>query len=333
VQRIVDLGHGLPPVCRLGLATRGNTHLRAEDVEHAVDRGLNYLNWCGKPDGLSQAVARMGPRRRDVAVAVQFQARTARAAEKEFARILKELRSDYLDIATLYYVESDQEWRQITAPGGVWDVLRRFRKQGALRMIGLTSHQRKLAADWAQQVVEGGDASQGRSMDQPAKSASQPTGAPELPGKTAGRPQDAPERPADSREGPPSQWPDMQPDMRLDMLMVRYNLAHRGAEREVFPIAVARRMPVVTFTGLRWRALLEPTPSDPEGFQPPLAADCYRFCLSNPAVSVALTAPGDRSHLENSLRLLEDWRAPEAAERKRWLAHGDRVHRHASEFW
>ena len=33
-------------VCRLGLATRGNTSLEPEDVELAFDQGINYLNWC-----------------------------------------------------------------------------------------------------------------------------------------------------------------------------------------------------------------------------------------------------------------------------------------------
>jgi predicted aldo/keto reductase-like oxidoreductase len=305
VQRTVDLGHGLPPVCRLGLATRGNTHLRAEDVEYAIERGVNYLNWCGKPDGMSQAVAGLG-RRRDVAVAVQFQARTARAAEHEFSCILKELRSDFVDIATLYYVESEEEWRQLIAPGGVWELLARFKSQGALRMIGLTSHQRGLAAGWAQEAVGQADGSPGVA-DKPRENgrAAQETG-----------------------------WAGGHPgDYRLDMLMVRYNAAHRGAESEVFPVSTARHMPVVTYTGLRWRALLDPTPQDPPGFRPPRAADCYRFCLSSPAVAVALMAPGERRQLEENLGLLEDWRAAEPCEAQQLLAHGDRVHRHASEFW
>jgi predicted aldo/keto reductase-like oxidoreductase len=92
-------------------------------------------------------------------------------------------------------------------------------------------------------------------------------------------------------------------------------------------------MPVVTYTGLRWRDLLNPTPEDPAGFQPPSAAECYRFCLSEPAVSVALMAPGNRQHLEENLSLLEDWRAADADESARIVAHGDRVHRHAREFW
>ena len=85
----------------------------------------------------------------------------------------------------------------------------------------------------------------------------------------------------------------------------------RGAERDVFPVARERRIPVVTFTGLRWKGLLAATPEDPPGFTPPSAVECYRFCLANPAVAVALAAPGNRSELDQDLALLDDWRAQE----------------------
>ena len=266
------LGIGLPPVCRLGLATRGNTHLQVKDVERAVEHGINYLNWCGHVDGLSRAVARMGSERRNVVVAAQFQARSARDAEQEFTSMLEELGTDYIDVLTLYYVESESEWREITEPGGAWDYLAEEKRRERLKLIGLTSHQRPLAAQWAE------------------------TG-------------------------------------KLDLLMIRYNAAHRGAEREVFPIAQRMHIPVVTFTGLRWKALLQLTPDDPPGFSPPSAVDCYRFCLSHPAVTVALMAPGNRAELEEDLRLLDDWSVPNASERHRLVEHGERVKRHAGAFW
>ena len=39
------------PVCRLGLASHGNTAITAEDVLHAVSRGVNFLNWSGFAEG------------------------------------------------------------------------------------------------------------------------------------------------------------------------------------------------------------------------------------------------------------------------------------------
>jgi predicted aldo/keto reductase-like oxidoreductase len=270
--REIHLSADLPPVCRLGLATRGNTHLRPDDVEHAIARGLNYLNWCGHPDGMSRAVAALGGSRDQVVVAAQFQARSAADAAREFASMQDQLRTERIDVVTLYYVESEQEWGEITGPGGAWEYLAEQKCRGRVKLIGLTSHQRRLAAAWAGSG-------------------------------------------------------------RLDLLMIRYNAAHRGARREVFPTTSARGIPVVAFTGLRWRALLAPTPADPAGFQPPGAADWYRFCLAEPAIAVVLTAPGDRRELEENLALLDDWRPPHADQHEALRLHGDRVRGHAGLFW
>ncbi len=59
------------PVCRLGLASRGGpaSALTPDDVLHAVERGVNFLNWPGfadEPggaDAMSEAIAALGPRR------------------------------------------------------------------------------------------------------------------------------------------------------------------------------------------------------------------------------------------------------------------------------
>src|SRR5262249_26883532 len=93
------------PVCRLGLATRGNTNLVADDILYAVDRGVNFLNWCGTRNALPRAVRALGSRRRDVLICVQFEARTAADAKRELASILGELGTDYVDVLTFYYVE------------------------------------------------------------------------------------------------------------------------------------------------------------------------------------------------------------------------------------
>ena len=48
----------LPPVRRLGLATRGNTHLTQDDVWLALHAGINYWNWCGHEDGMASDSSR-----------------------------------------------------------------------------------------------------------------------------------------------------------------------------------------------------------------------------------------------------------------------------------
>ena len=119
------------PIRRLGLATRGDSDLTPEDVQHAVDSGVNFLNWCGVPDGLSHFVANLGTRRAEVAVCVQFEARTAREARNELKSLLKQLHTDYLDVLTFYYVEQREEWQEIVAPGGALEVCTAAQHEGA----------------------------------------------------------------------------------------------------------------------------------------------------------------------------------------------------------
>ena len=115
MRRTFQFDENTPPLCRLGLATRGNTHLSPADVRYAVERGVNYLNWCGRPDGLSSAVAGMGAEREEIVLAWQLKSRTASGAERELDDALRELNTDYIDVVTFYYVEREGEWCEIAS--------------------------------------------------------------------------------------------------------------------------------------------------------------------------------------------------------------------------
>jgi aryl-alcohol dehydrogenase-like predicted oxidoreductase len=118
----------------------------------------------------------------------------------------------------------------------------------------------------------------------------------------------------------------------LDLLMIRYNAAHRGAEQEVFPVTEALGMPVIAYTALRWGGLLRPTPDDPPGLVVPPASAWYRFALQPPAVTVALAAPHDRAELDEALRVLDAAGPMDGTEYERLADHGRRVRRHAGNF-
>src|SRR5947199_8870265 len=71
------------PVCRLGLASRGDSALTVADVHHALGRGVDFLNWPGTDDALARAVAGLGPARERVVVCAQFEARSAADTAQE----------------------------------------------------------------------------------------------------------------------------------------------------------------------------------------------------------------------------------------------------------
>jgi aryl-alcohol dehydrogenase-like predicted oxidoreductase len=108
-------------------------------------------------------------------------------------------------------------------------------------------------------------------------------------------------------------------DPAYGAIMVRYNAAHPGAEKEVFPhlAASAKERPgVVAYTATRWGALLDPK-LIPEGEPKPRASDCYRFALTNPAVDVTLCGPADAEELEEALSALD--RGPMNEEELAWM--------------
>jgi aryl-alcohol dehydrogenase-like predicted oxidoreductase len=106
---------------------------------------------------------------------------------------------------------------------------------------------------------------------------------------------------------------------RTEVLMHRYNMAHRKAEEQVFPMAQQAGIPVVAFTCTRWGKLLQGHPNW-QG-EIPTAADCYRYALHNPAVHMALTAPENQAQLEENLSAL---RSPELTPEAvvRWQDYG-----------
>ncbi|MCZ7648269.1 MAG: aldo/keto reductase [Planctomycetota bacterium] len=267
-----SLAPDLPPVCRLGLATRGDAALGPDDVHYALSRGVNYLNWCGRPDGLSRAVRELDPAARaKLVLAAQLSAYGYDEMKREFEAAREALGVERLDVPTFYWMESREQWNELTGPRGGYRCLKEAQARGEVRLLGLTSHQRKLAAEIA---AEG----------------------------------------------------------TIDLLMIRYNAAHAGAEREIFPVAGERRIPVVAYTCLRWGALPRPTPDDPPGFAPPPAPAWYRWALQHPGVAVAIMAPASRAELDADLALLDDPQPLDPDAYERLSAHGLRVRKHAGRF-
>ena len=105
-------------------------------------------------------------------------------------------------------------------------------------------------------------------------------------------------------------------DSPLDHLMIRYNAAHPGAERDIFPhLRAERPRSVCAYTATRWGKLLKPQ----KGWSGPVptAGDCYRFCLSSPHVDVVLTGPANPAELRQNLDALD--KGPLSEDEQRWM--------------
>lgn len=250
-------------VHRMGLAC--NYGLDASGFDAAMERGVEYVFWTGLRTGkVRPALVRaLAARRERLVVAAGatiglLGGSVRRAAE----RLLRELRTDYLDVFHLFWVGTTSSWGARTV-----DALEELRAAGKIRASAISIHDRPRAGELAK-------------------------------------------------------------DPRLDLLMLRYNAAHPGAERDVFPHlaerpAASRKAAVVAYTATSWRRLL----ARPGGWDGPVmtAGDCYRFCLSSPYVDLVLTGPGSRAELDANLAALD--RGPLSPDEDAWMrAFGRAVH-------
>jgi aryl-alcohol dehydrogenase-like predicted oxidoreductase len=87
----------------------------------------------------------------------------------------------------------------------------------------------------------------------------------------------------------------------LDVLMIRYNAAHRGAETDIFPHVGGGNPGIVSYTATRWTRLLTRPKGWPAVEALPTAGMTYRFALNNPDVNVVLTAPRNMVQLQENL--------------------------------
>jgi aryl-alcohol dehydrogenase-like predicted oxidoreductase len=253
-------------VFRLGLAT--NYGIDGEDLEWALDQGVNYVFW--PPSGRARRVTKSLKKiiNRDRKSLILASGPTTGyfggSIKRSCKRSLEKLGTDYFDVFQLFWLGRGSTWSASTTKALV-----SLRESGMVRAIGVSIHNREKA------------------------------------GKLA--------------EGSP-----------LDMLMIRYNAAHTGAEQDVFPHLSKRKPAIIAYTATRWGGLLK----RPKGWNGPVmtAADCYRFCLSNTHVDLVLTGPKNRRELRENLNNLRA-KGPLSEEEKHWVSEfGEVVHEASSRF-
>ncbi len=239
--------------------------LTADDVERAYhEHGINtfLFHFLMRPmvAGLRRLIR--GGHRDDLVLIAEAGIPTGRFVRRAWERNARALGADRIDVFLLGWVRA--RWY---VTGRTWPAMERLRELGAVRAIGYSSHDRRLAAQLAR-------------------------------------------------------------ELRPDVLMLRYNAAHRGAEAEVFAGLPTPRPGIIAYTATRWGMLLQPLPD--QGFSAGMSAgECYRFALSHPSVDLVLCAAGSANQLRADVTAVRDGPLASArmAEVRRF---GDAVHAAAS---
>jgi len=113
-------------------------------------------------------------------------------------------------------------------------------------------------------------------------------------------------------------------DPIFDILLVRYNASHRGAEKDIFPYLSSKKPGIIGFTATDYMQLSRSRKISKEGKRPS-AGDCYRFVLSNPNIDMTVTSPWTREQMRENLK--ETNKGPMSREELEWMRSiGDMVY-------
>lgn len=228
-------------VHRLGLSATYRPGKKT--IYKALDEGVNYFFGFGIDTQMTGAMRDVLQHHREqyvVATGVYNLLIGYPNLRRTLEKRLRQFGTDYIDVFLFLGVTKEKEF-----PEKVREELCRFREEGKVRAIGLSTHDRKFAG----KLAASGD---------------------------------------------------------VDVLMVRYNAAHRGAERDIFPHLSHHNPGVVGYTATRWTYLLRKPKAWPKEGRIPTAGMCYRFVLSHPNVHVCLNAPSNLKHLEENIKALHE---------------------------
>lgn len=206
-------------VSPLGLG--GGYGIDADGVERAFhELGINYFFVTPRFTPVVEGLRRLieAGHRDELVLAMGANLPTGWGVESGWAKDVKELGVEYIDVFHLFWVQA-----RFYVTGKTWPAMRKLKEDGKVRALAISCHDRPMARALAD-------------------------------------------------------------ELDLDALMIRYNAAHRGAEKEIFATLPERRPGVIAYTATRWGKLLEPA----SGLGPMTPAECYRFALSSPSVDVCL---------------------------------------------
>src|SRR3954453_9659906 len=136
------LGYGTAPLGKIKLMDAPLIHKSARLLNHAIDRGITYLDTS--PDYGSQAKVgeAMTTRRDEVFLATKVNKRRRDDVLEELRQNLKELRTDHVDLVQVHAVNTMADLDAALAPDGALTALEEARRQGMTRFVGITGHSR-----------------------------------------------------------------------------------------------------------------------------------------------------------------------------------------------
>ncbi len=137
---VSELGFGGIPILRLD-------NPEAERVlKRAFDQGITLYDTAHLYKDSQEKIGRALHSVRDqVVLATKTMKRDREGAREQLENSLRALQTDVIDVFQLHQVSREDEWQEITGPGGAMDALSKALDKGQIRSLGVTSHSLDMA--------------------------------------------------------------------------------------------------------------------------------------------------------------------------------------------
>lgn len=112
----------------------------------------------------------------------------------------------------------------------------------------------------------------------------------------------------------------------VDVLNLRYSLAHPGHEAKVFPAAMKHGCGVVAYSALKYGMLLRRPEGWPARRRVPTAEECYRFVLGHAAVHVAWVGARNLEEVEAAADVMRSFKPLPLSTERAFRRFGHVVH-------
>lgn len=123
-------------------------------LNYALDHGINYIDTAAAYRNSEEIIGdSISQRRNEFFLATKTLKRDFKEAKEEIDHSLKRMKTEYVDLLQIHYVNHVHEFQQVMNEYGAYQAALEAKREGKIRFIGITGHRPELLAKW----IAGGD--------------------------------------------------------------------------------------------------------------------------------------------------------------------------------
>ncbi len=118
-------------------------------LNYALDQGINYIDTAAGYRNSEEIIGdSISYRRGEYFLATKTNKRDYTAAKEEIERSLTRMKTDYVDLLQIHYVNTVEEYNSAMEENGAYQAALEAKREGKVRFIGITGHRPDLLAEW-----------------------------------------------------------------------------------------------------------------------------------------------------------------------------------------